>query len=79
MLLCGSDRHIYRGTRVPQVPSDPIVVDHEAIGVISEVGSGVNFLSVSDSVVIPDCIDDGHLLLEPETNTTYGFAQPEGC
>lgn len=77
--LCGSDLHIYRGTRVPQVASDPIVVGHEAMGVISEVGSGVNFLSVGDSVVIPDRIDDGHLLLEPETYTAYGSAQLGGC
>ncbi|KAL2695751.1 hypothetical protein AAEP93_003844 [Penicillium crustosum] len=73
--LCGSDFHIYRGTRVPQAPSDPIVVGHEVMGMISEISSGVNFLSVGNSVVIPDRIDDGHLLPEPETYTTYGSAQ----
>ncbi|KAL4948240.1 hypothetical protein BDW69DRAFT_199032 [Aspergillus filifer] len=33
------------------------------------VGDGVNFLSVGDYVVIPDRIDTGHLLMEPETYT----------
>ncbi|KAL4789418.1 hypothetical protein BDV19DRAFT_395063 [Aspergillus venezuelensis] len=51
--ICGTDLHIYRGTRAPPSP-DPVVI------------------GLGDYVVIPDRIDTGRLLMEPETYTAYG-------
>ncbi|CZR66258.1 uncharacterized protein PAC_16159 [Phialocephala subalpina] len=53
-------------------PIPGYLIDHEATGYVAEVGEGVNFLSVGDYVVIPDRIDDGHLIMDPETYTAYG-------
>ncbi|KAL4966555.1 uncharacterized protein BDV14DRAFT_189000 [Aspergillus stella-maris] len=47
--ICGSDLHMYRGTGAPS-SSDPVIIGHEAMGVVAEVGDGVNFLSVGDYV-----------------------------
>ncbi len=56
--ICGSDLHLY-GVLGPFLkPGD--VLGHEAMGVVEQVGSGVDNLSVGDRVVIPFNISCGH-------------------
>lgn len=55
-LICGSDLHIYNGL-LPQ--RKRMVLGHEFMGVVEEVGSGVGNLEVGDRVVVPFAIADG--------------------
>lgn len=48
--ICGSDLHIYNGL-LPQVKK--MVLGHEFMGVVEEVGSGVMGLKKDDRVVVP--------------------------
>ncbi len=48
--ICGSDLHIYSGG-IPQ--PRPMVLGHEFMGIIEEVGSGVTHLKRGDRVVVP--------------------------
>ncbi|SFM16464.1 alcohol dehydrogenase [Nitrosomonas communis] len=48
--ICGSDLHIYNGM-VPQ--PRPMVLGHEFMGVVEELGTGVTNLRVGDRVVVP--------------------------
>ena len=48
--ICGSDLHIYNGF-FPQLK--PMVMGHEFMGVVEEVGSGVTHLAKGDRVVVP--------------------------
>lgn len=48
--ICGSDLHIYNGFS-PQVK--PLVMGHEFMGIVEEVGSGVSKLKRGDRVVVP--------------------------
>ncbi|KAK9415874.1 putative Alcohol dehydrogenase [Seiridium unicorne] len=57
--ICGTDIHTYHG--IFGSTKAPWIMGHEAIGVIEEVGSAVNFLSRGDRVIVPDFGDDGHL------------------
>ncbi|MCL5103997.1 MAG: NAD(P)-dependent alcohol dehydrogenase [Armatimonadetes bacterium] len=51
--VCASDVHWYRDGRIGStVISDPIVLGHEASGVISALGEGVRGLAVGDRVAI---------------------------
>ncbi|WP_299479257.1 NAD(P)-dependent alcohol dehydrogenase [uncultured Roseibium sp.] len=51
--VCGSDVHYYTHGKIgPFVVNDPMVLGHEAAGVISEVGGNVSHLSVGDRVVM---------------------------
>lgn len=53
--VCGSDLWYYRGTNPHKVGS----IGHEYIGVIEEVGSGVNDLKPGDFVIAPFTYSDG--------------------
>jgi len=48
--ICGSDLHIYNGF-IPQ--TKPMVIGHEFMGVVEEVGAGVKVLRPGDRVVVP--------------------------
>lgn len=48
--ICGSDLHIYSGG-IPQ--PRPMVLGHEFMGIIEEVGKGVTHLKRGDRVVVP--------------------------
>ena len=51
--VCGSDVHDYTHGKIgPFVVKEPMVLGHEAAGVISEVGQNVSHLSVGDRVVM---------------------------
>ena len=54
--ICGSDLHIYNGF-FPQVK--PLVLGHEFMGIVEEVGSGVRNLKKGDRVVVPFPISCG--------------------
>ncbi|MBI3297444.1 MAG: glutathione-dependent formaldehyde dehydrogenase [Elusimicrobia bacterium] len=79
--ICGSDLHIYNGY-IPQ--QKPLVLGHEFMGVVEEVGPRVKNLKKGDRVVVPFCIACGQCWfckagLEPHCEQTnpkhYG---PEG-
>ena len=55
--ICGSDLHIYNGM-FPQPRN--MVLGHEFMGIVEEVGSGVSNLSKGDRVVVPFPIACGH-------------------
>src|SRR3954471_14899142 len=48
--ICGSDLHIYNGL-LPQ--PKPLVLGHEFMGIVEEVGAGVPNLKKGDRVVVP--------------------------
>ncbi|SIT91497.1 zinc-dependent alcohol dehydrogenase [Pontibacter indicus] len=54
--ICGSDLHIYNGM-VPQTRD--MVMGHEFMGIVEEVGSGVKNLKKGDRVVVPFPISCG--------------------
>ncbi|WP_207429954.1 zinc-dependent alcohol dehydrogenase [Sabulibacter ruber] len=55
--ICGSDLHIYDGF-VPQMKD--MVLGHEFMGIVEEVGPGVTNLKKGDRVVVPFPIACGH-------------------
>jgi len=79
--ICGSDLHIYNGF-LPQ--TRPLVMGHEFMGVVEEVGTSVTSLKKGDRVVVPfpiacgQCFFCGHGLpghCETSNPEKYG---PEG-
>jgi len=55
--ICGSDLHILSGG-VPQ--TEPMVMGHEFMGIVEEVGADVKNLKKGDRVVVPFPIACGH-------------------
>ena len=55
--ICGSDLHIYNGA-VPQLKD--MIMGHEFMGIVEEVGSAVSRLKRGDRVVVPFPIACGH-------------------
>lgn len=73
--ICASDVHYYTDGAIGQfVVEEPMILGHEASGVISEIGTGVTHLSVGDRVCMepgvpnPDSIESktGQYNLDPE-------------
>jgi D-xylulose reductase len=57
--ICGSDVHYYQTGRIgPFVVNAPMVLGHEASGVVSEVGSNVTSLRIGDRVCMEPGIPD---------------------
>lgn len=57
--ICGSDVHYYQHGRIgPFVVTEPMVLGHEASGVVVEVGSEVKHLKVGDRVCMEPGIPD---------------------
>ena len=54
--ICGSDLHILSGA-VPQ--KDPMIMGHEFMGIVEEVGSAISNLKKGDRVVVPFPISCG--------------------
>jgi L-iditol 2-dehydrogenase len=51
--ICGSDLHLYREGRIgDSVVQAPLVLGHEAAGIVSAVGSDVGDLKVGDRVIV---------------------------
>jgi S-(hydroxymethyl)glutathione dehydrogenase / alcohol dehydrogenase len=65
--ICGSDLHIYNGL-VPQVR--PMVLGHEFMGVVEEVGSAITHLKRGDRVVVPFPISCGKCFFCEHTLST---------
>lgn len=55
--ICGSDLHIYNGL-IPQL--NDLVLGHEFMGIVEEVGSEITNLKKGDRVVVPFPIACGH-------------------
>lgn len=79
--ICGSDLHIYNGY-FPQ--ERPLIMGHEFMGIVEEVGPRVPNLSKGDRVVVPFCVACGrcwfcerglHAHCEQSNPSHYG---PEG-
>lgn len=66
--ICGSDLHMYEG-RTAAKPG--IVFGHENLGIVEEVGTGVNDLKVGERVVMPFNIGCGHCRNCEEGNTGF--------
>ncbi|KAK5689668.1 hypothetical protein LTR17_026185 [Elasticomyces elasticus] len=69
--ICGTDLHIYHGL---EGGNPPLVMGHEGLGTVSNVGDAVDTLKVGDYVVIPDSIASGHL----RTGSTMSSAEVFG-
>jgi threonine dehydrogenase-like Zn-dependent dehydrogenase len=56
--ICGTDLHILHGVfgsaKLPQA------VGHEGVGIVTEIGDGVETVKVGDRVIIQGLVDDGH-------------------
>ena len=55
--ICGSDLHLYKVLAPYLQPGD--ILGHEFMGIVEEVGSGVDNLAVGDRVVVPFNISCG--------------------
>lgn len=59
--ICGSDLHLYEVLGAFMNEGD--ILGHEPMGIVREVGSAVNGLSVGDRVVVPFQISCGHCFM----------------
>jgi len=79
--ICGSDLHILSGA-VPQ--KEPMIMGHEFMGIVKEVGTEVKRLKKGDRVVVPFPIACGHCFFcthgaSPACeNSNYKHYGPEG-
>src|SRR5579863_4000328 len=66
--ICGSDVHGLDGSTGRRIP--PIVMGHEAAGIVAAVGSGVNDIEVGDRVTFDSTISCGkcHYCLRGDIN-----------
>ncbi|KAF1994385.1 NAD(P)-binding protein [Amniculicola lignicola CBS 123094] len=72
--ICITDSHIYRGAySTPGPANPPTILGHEAMGVVSEIGSAITPLNVGDDVVIPGKIDNTHLSMEPQQYIPFDY------
>ncbi|MBF6619697.1 MAG: glutathione-dependent formaldehyde dehydrogenase [Patulibacter sp.] len=55
--ICGTDLHFVRGTMAPTKPG--LILGHEGVGVVEQLGDDVRNLQVGDRVVIPSTIACG--------------------
>lgn len=55
--ICGTDLHFVRGTMAPM--TEGTILGHEAVGVVTEVGSAVRGLTPGDRVVVASTISCG--------------------
>ena len=56
--ICGTDLHFVRGTVAGMVPG--MILGHEGVGVVEQLGADVRNLSIGDRVVIPSTIACGY-------------------
>jgi threonine dehydrogenase-like Zn-dependent dehydrogenase len=80
--LCGSDLHLYEVLGPFLGEGD--VLGHEPMGIVEEVGAGVDGLSVGDRVVVPFNISCGHCWmcghgLQSQCETTQTHEQGTGA
>jgi threonine dehydrogenase-like Zn-dependent dehydrogenase len=80
--ICGSDLHLYEVLGAFMTPGD--VLGHEAMGVVEEVGKGIDNLKAGDRIVIPFNISCGHCFmcgngLQSQCETTQNRDQGTGA
>ena len=79
--ICGSDLHILRGG-IPQ--AEPMVLGHEFMGIVEDVGKGVTKLKKGDRVVVPfpiacgQCWFCSHQMHDHCENSNPDHYGPEG-
>ncbi|MCA1730174.1 MAG: glutathione-dependent formaldehyde dehydrogenase [Actinobacteria bacterium] len=56
--ICGSDLHLY--AKLSPIMREGDIIGHEPMGIVEEVGSGVEHISTGDRVVVPFNISCGH-------------------
>ena len=56
--ICGSDLHLY--TKLSPIMREGDIIGHEPMGIVEEVGRGVEHIAPGDRVVIPFNISCGH-------------------
>mgnify|MGYP000934506253 FL=1 len=79
--ICGSDLHMYSGG-IPQ--ARPMVMGHEFMGIVEDVGKNIGHLKVGDRVIVPfpiacgGCFFCQHDLPSGCTNSNVENYGPEG-
>lgn len=78
--LCGSDLHTYEGREACRTG---VVPGHEAVGVVSDIGSGVSSVRPGDRVIVPFTVSCGHcgnclrgLSSRCDSSALFGWADP---
>lgn len=64
--LCRADQHTYSGKLGRK--KTPWILGHEAIGIVSVVGSAVDAFKIGDIVVVPDAPGLGELRIQESTS-----------